>query len=214
MGMATRLGGLLAGGCVVCAAATSDGLLCAGCSLRLERTRPLRGAPPAGIDLVLSAAEHRDVARQLVAAESTRLAGDVAAAGVMATRMAALMTGEGSWSAAGAQPPVLVPVPVAPWRGRWRGFNPAREIATALAKEVEGGVADCLVRSGEGRQVGRRRGARRAAEFEIAAKGPVPRRCLLVDDVLTTGSTATACAVALRRAGADEVGLVTFTRSP
>ena len=35
---------------------------------------------------------------------------------------------------------------------------------------------------------------------------------ILVDDVLTTGSTAEACARALKRAGADRVELVTFAR--
>ena len=40
--------------------------------------------------------------------------------------------------------------------------------------------------------------------------GPVPRSVLLVDDVLTTGATLSACAGALRRAGAARVVAVTF----
>jgi predicted amidophosphoribosyltransferase len=38
-------------------------------------------------------------------------------------------------------------------------------------------------------------------------------RFLLVDDVLTTGATAAACAAALHNAGLDCIGVVTFARS-
>ena len=38
------------------------------------------------------------------------------------------------------------------------------------------------------------------------------QRVLLIDDVMTTGSTAAACALALKRAGAKKVGLLTVAR--
>jgi predicted amidophosphoribosyltransferase len=41
----------------------------------------------------------------------------------------------------------------------------------------------------------------------------VPARVCLVDDVYTTGATASAAATALRRAGAREVTVVTLART-
>ena len=39
------------------------------------------------------------------------------------------------------------------------------------------------------------------------------RRVLLVDDVLTTGATASACAAALKQAGAEHVSVLTLART-
>jgi adenine/guanine phosphoribosyltransferase-like PRPP-binding protein len=39
------------------------------------------------------------------------------------------------------------------------------------------------------------------------------KRILLIDDVMTTGSTAAACALALKRAGAKRVALLTVARA-
>jgi predicted amidophosphoribosyltransferase len=106
----------------------------------------------------------------------------------------------------------IVAVPPAPSRLRRRGFDPAGELAGALAERLEAPLCRCLRRRGSGRQVGRRRAERLGHPPRIEALETAPASVLLVDDVLTTGATLSACAQALRGAGAVRVVAVTFAR--
>jgi len=106
----------------------------------------------------------------------------------------------------------VVPVPPAPSRLRRRGFDPAGELAAALAERLDTPLEPCLVRRGGRRQVGRRRAERLGQPPRIQASSAAPRSVLLIDDVLTTGATMSACAQALRAAGAARVVAVTFAR--
>lgn len=110
----------------------------------------------------------------------------------------------------------LVPVPLHPRRRRRRGFNQAERIAAALARRTGLEVVDCLVRAGSARhQVGRGRAERlEGPGAAIRACGEVPAKAVLVDDVVTTGSTLAACAEALRAAGVAEVAAVAYARTP
>jgi predicted amidophosphoribosyltransferase len=106
----------------------------------------------------------------------------------------------------------VVPVPTASRRSAGRGFDPATEIAAALALRAGLPLTSCLARRGAGRQLGRRRTQRLADPPSIRAAGAAPASALLIDDVLTTGATLTACARALREAGSVRVVAATFSR--
>lgn len=181
----------------------SEAVVCTRCARRLAAAEPLLGRGAPGLDRAWSSAPYEGVARDLVAALKFRRLLPVAE--LMAERIRWL-----------APPHVLsgaiVPVPPAALRLRRRGFDPTGELALALAERLGNAVEPCLVRRGGGRQVGRRRGERIADPPRIEARCQAPRSALLVDDVLTTGATLTACAQALRAAGAARVVAVTFAR--
>jgi len=177
--------------------------ICTRCSRRLAAAAPLVGHGPPGVDRAWSSAPHEGVARDLVVALKLRRLLPVA--GLMADRIhwlapADLLSG------------AIVPVPAAPLRSLGRGFDPAGEIVAALAEQLDAPLHPCLARKGGGRQVGKRRSERIGHPPRIRARGDAPRSILLVDDVLTTGATLSACAKALRDAGAVRVVAITFAR--
>jgi predicted amidophosphoribosyltransferase len=174
------------------------------CGRRLAAAEPLRGAGPPGVDRAWSSAPHDGVVRDLVVSLKFRRLLPVA--GLMAERIHWLAP---AWLLSGE----IVPVPTARLRSLARGFDPAAEIALALARRTGGPVlGNCLVRRGSSRQLGRARGRRLGSPPSIVAVGTVPRSVLLVDDVLTTGATLSACARALRGAGATRIVAITFSR--
>lgn len=102
----------------------------------------------------------------------------------------------------------VVPVPLHPRRQAHRGFNQAEELAGALGRSLARPVLGALVRTRdtpsqtELAEEERRRNVRGA----FAVRSPVVGlRVLLVDDVVTTGSTLRECAAALQAAGAAGV---------
>lgn len=88
----------------------------------------------------------------------------------------------------------VVPVPTATTRVRSRGYDQAALIARALARYAGYAYAPLLIRQGQKRQVGRGREERKRHSgmgFRVMARTlPNPKHpVLLIDDVITTGST-------------------------
>lgn len=113
------------------------------------------------------------------------------------------------------RPDVATWVPLSRRRLAERGFDQARALAVVVARELDVPVVPLLRRVGDPGPQARRGGpARRAAmRGTFEAVSTPPRRVLLVDDVLTTGATAGACAEVLLGAGASEVGVLTAARA-
>jgi ComF family protein len=114
---------------------------------------------------------------------------------------------------------VVVPVPLHPARLRARGFNQALLLARGLARRRGLVLAPRLLRrvrattehAGLGAEARRRNVD---AAFLVRPEPAVADRALvLVDDVLTTGATADACARALLAAGARRVDVFTVGRT-
>lgn len=117
--------------------------------------------------------------------------------------------------------PILLPVPSAHKRLRERGFSPAAEIALGLGKILDLPVAfRGLKRRGafvaQSRLPDRRarlRNVRDAFQSGFKTGQRLPSDIVLVDDVVTTGATAYACADVLRRAGIANVRIVAACRA-
>lgn len=121
-----------------------------------------------------------------------------------------------------AADPVVVPVPLFPAKRRQRGFNQSEMIARAALKIHPAGLhvapnVSVLVRrrdtmSQTGLTPAQRRENIRGAFAVVRPVDIAGRDVLLVDDVMTTGTTASECARVLRRAGAERVYVATVAR--
>ncbi len=122
----------------------------------------------------------------------------------------------------GPEPPVVMAVPLHASKVRQRGFNQSELIARAMLKLHPAALdvklnTTALVRhrateSQTGLTPPQRRENMRGA-FRVERRDQIAGRdILLVDDVFTTGTTASECARVLRRAGAARVFVATAAR--
>lgn len=115
---------------------------------------------------------------------------------------------------------MLIPVPLHPKRLRQRRFNQAALLARAISQLNDVPYqTEVLVRTkntpSQGRQTfsGRRRNVSGAFIVNPSQKDLLKgKHVVLIDDVYTTGSTLSACAKTLKRAGAARVDALTFMR--
>ncbi len=120
------------------------------------------------------------------------------------------------------QADVLVPVPLHRRRLFLRRYNQAVLLARGLARAARKPLLpDALVRTRATASLGAKSAVERAAEiagvFAVRASrvaGVTGRRVLLIDDVMTSGATANACAGALLAAGAAAVDVLVAARVP
>lgn len=177
----------------------TDGALCARCARVQARSVPVDGLAGA----TALAAYRGGLGAAVLRAKGTgdrRLALAVArlAAPALATALADV------------DADALVPVPATPWRRMARGFDLPALVARELSPRVDLPVIHALRRIRDGRQagLGRRARAQQAAGMFRQVR-PTPARVVLVDDVVTTGATARACAVELLGGHAVVVHLAT-----
>lgn len=185
---------------------------CQSCGMPLEATEAESCAAclatPPRIQRMRAAVAYDDLSRTI--ALRLKYGRKVALARTMARYMAPLVTG--------GSDAILVPVPLHRWRLWQRGFNQSALVARELSKAT--GLPSNVRLLKRVRRtpplkglsaVQRRRTV--AGAFAVDASANLKgRTVVLVDDVITTGSTANACARALQRAGASRIELVSWAR--
>jgi ComF family protein len=112
---------------------------------------------------------------------------------------------------------LVTPVPLAPRRLRERGYNQAALLAEYVTDAAGASLATGLLAREDRPPQQRLSAAERMDNLLGAIRCTDPsaashRRILLVDDVMTTGATLSACAEALADAGASHVSALVFAR--
>lgn len=153
-----------------------------------------------------AAFHYEGVARALVLGLKLRSRRDYAAP--LAEGMAAAVLRSGT--AAGT----ITWVPAASGSVRARGFDHARVLAEDVARSLGLPASQLLVRLGKQRDQAGLAAPERRRNLE-GAFGPRPggKRVLLIDDLLTTGATATACTGALLHSGVKAVEVLVACRA-
>lgn len=220
--------------CLLCAAPCRDGIICPGCDRDLPLNRnpcpvcamPL---PPGHRGLCAACLRHRPrfvrahcsllyafpVDRLIHQAKYRRCFELLPVLGGLMARYPPPWLEE-----LRGEKPLLVPVPLHPFRQLLRGYNQALELCRSVARDLELEIATGVVSRTrhtapqQGLDAARRRRNQSATLFRanpVLAKG---RSLLVVDDVMTTGATLEAVTRSLLRAGASGVHAWCLARAP
>ena len=191
---------------VTCAVCGNPGRSpCGPCADRLKPAPLL--PPPAGVDACLALLAYEGTGRELVARLKYRNHRAVVAG--LAAAMASLVP----------EPALLQVVtwaPTTPQRRRQRGFDQGELLSRAVSRRLALPCRRLLVRLPGTPQTGRPLAERHTGPRLTARRTPLiaDRAVLVVDDVVTSGSTAAAAAHALRGAGARSVMVLAAARTP
>ncbi|MCW2350330.1 MULTISPECIES: ComF family protein [unclassified Sphingobium] len=137
---------------------------------------------------------------------------------VMAEHMTRLVVLEEA--AGSADPPLFLPVPLHRWRLWSRGFNQSALIGRHIARRTGGVLEPELLRRVKAtpplHMLSRRERQKIVKGAFALAPGAAARlagrHVILIDDIWTTGATASACARVLRSAGARRIEVLCWTR--
>jgi len=179
--------------------------LCPYCQDACPEAHPAAAGVPAGLDAVRALFLYEEPVDQLVT--GLKFHGTLACGRVLGILLARHLRDRQL-----RLPQVLVPMPLHAERYRERGFNQAAAIAAHVARRTGVGLDAALLQRVRATAPQTSLGAsdrRRNCEgaFAVPEGRRVPGRVALLDDVMTTGSTAAAAASALRAAGARHLEL-------
>lgn len=115
-------------------------------------------------------------------------------------------------------PYIVTYVPTTIKRRRQRGYDQSELIARCIAQHMNWECRTMLRRGDDSRQLGSSRAQRRLQADSAYTALPIGRdvadRLLLVDDVITTGSSASAAAMQLRDMGHKDIVATIFALAP
>ena len=197
--------------CLGCGAISGcrEDWVCPDCRAAMMRGWIGAGLPPRGIDAAAFAFVYRKAAATLVwRLKYDDLRGLAEGMGADMARACRAIEPTGA--------DCVACVPMHPARRHRRGYNHAELLAREVAARLGLPYLDALERVINTPQQAKADARTRYVNLRDAfrarpeARG---RRVLLVDDVCTTGATATACAEALRRGGAQRVCLLCYART-